>query len=180
MIDKSLKKQWLDDTQQKICWKYLKLIAITIFSFYVVFGIAGYVDYYASGKQINGNLFPLNILYGFGPNDPECFELGTCDLFGAPFDAMMKPFDAVFQGFTLVIVWGIIIGILWLRVSNPMMVAVVGVALAALFARPDPTNPSVLLGFPESAQAIGWGLLILAIGVAFYQIIVVRVHFPTN
>lgn len=162
MIDKLLKKQWLDDRQKELCLKYFKLVAITVFSFYFVMMISE------------------NKVAGFGPNDPECFELGTCDLFGAPFEAMMKPFDAVFQGFTLVIVWGIIIGILWLRVANPMMVAVVGVALAALFTRPDPTNPSVLLGFPESAQAIGWGLMILAVGVAVYQIVVVRVHFPTN
>ena len=100
---------------------------------------------------------------------------------------MIEPFDAVFEGFTLVIVWGIIIGILWLRVSNPMMVGIVGVGLAALFTRPDAaclqaggTEAACLTGFSVEAQAVGWGLLILSIVVALYQILTVRVHFPTN
>lgn len=165
---------------------YCKIIALSIMIPYVVVGTGAYIAWYI-GATDDGHLFPLNMIYAYGPNDPECFELGDCDLFAAPFDAMMEPFDAVFEEFTLVIVWGIIIGILWLRVSNPLMVGVVGVALAALFTRPDPAciaaggeEAACLTGFSLEAQAVGWGLLILAIVVAIYQILTVRVHFPTN
>jgi len=124
-----------------------------------------------------------NSVFGYGPNSPECFEVPDMDgcptFFDQPFDRMFDPFNAVFQDFTFVVVWAIIIGILWLRVSNTMMVGVIGVVLAALFTRPDPATGQ-LLGFSTEAQAVGWGLLILAIVVAIYQILTVRVHFPTN
>ncbi len=108
--------------------------------------------------------------WAFGPENPECFELGTCDLFAEPFNTMIIPFQATLGDFTLVIAWAIIIGILWIRVSNTMMVAIVGVALAALFTQ----------GFSEEAQTIGYALLAAAVAVAIYQILTVRVHFPTN
>lgn len=108
--------------------------------------------------------------WAFGPENPECFEIGDCDLFAEPFDTMIIPFQATLGEFTLVIAWAIIIGILWIRVSNTMMVAIVGVALAALFTQ----------GFSEEAQTIGYALLAAAVAVAIYQILTVRVHFPTN
>lgn len=159
MSDKSLKKLiQVAGFQKPTVVQLTRLVAVSILSLYLVGGVS--------------------LVSGYGPNDPECFELGDCDLFAAPFDAMIEPFDAVFQDFTLVVVWGIIIGILWLRVSNPMMVGIVGVGLAALFTRPDANGN--LTGFSDEAQAVGWGLLILAIVVALYQILTVRVHFPTN
>lgn len=115
--------------------------------------------------------FPnLNQVNAFGPEDPTCIELGTCDLFSAPFDTMIEPYKVSIGDLALVVIWGIIMGILWLRVSNTMMVGVIGVALAAVFTQ----------GFGEESEVIGWSLLALAIGVALYQILVVRTHFPTN
>ncbi len=144
---------------------YFNKSVITIASFIILLGYIG-----------------IDSVIAFGPNDPECFEqpdMEGCPLFfDQPFDRMFDPYNAIFQDFTFVIVWAIIIGILWLRVSNTMMVAVIGVALAALFTRPDASGN--LTGFSEEAQAVGWGLLILALIVAIYQILTVRVHFPTN
>ncbi len=109
--------------------------------------------------------------YTFGPANPEPFELGQVDdFFSDPFNEIISPFEATLGDFTLVIVWAIIIGVLWLRVSNTMMVGVIGVALAALFTQ----------GFSEDAQQIGYALLAAAIAIAIYQIITVRVNFPTN
>jgi len=109
--------------------------------------------------------------YSFGPANPEPYELGELDNFFAdPFNEIIAPFEATLGDFTLVLAWAIIIGILWLRVSNTMMVGVIGVALAALFTQ----------GFSEDAQQIGYALLGAAIAVAIYQIITVRVNFPTN
>lgn len=116
-------------------------------------------------------LFDFEMVYSFGPANPEPYELGQLDNFFAdPFNEIIAPYQATLGDFTLVIVWMIIIGILWLRVANTMMVGVIGVALAALFTQ----------GFSEDAQQIGYALLGAAIAVAIYQIITVRVNFPTN
>ena len=116
-------------------------------------------------------LFDFEIAYSFGPANPEPYELGQLDNFFAdPFNEIIAPYQATLGDFTLVIVWMIIIGVLWLRVANTMMVGVIGVALAALFTQ----------GFSEDAQQIGYALLGAAIAVAIYQIITVRVNFPTN
>lgn len=161
----SLKTKFaLDNTK---LGSYIGKSILTIFSFFILMSLIG--TFHA---------------LGYGPNNPECFEQpdqeGCPSFFDAPFDRMLDPFNAVFQDFTFVVIWAIIVGILWLRVSNTMMVAVFGVVLAALFTRPDPANPTVLTGFSTEAQAVGWGLLILAVVVAIYQILQVRVHFPTN
>lgn len=109
-----------------------------------------------------------------GPSSPECYETGDyslngdCDLFGKPLTTMAKPFETIFGDFTFVIFWGIIMGVLLLRVQHTMMVGIVGVLLAALFTQ----------GFSQQAQVIGWGLLGVAIAVALYQLITVRVHYP--
>lgn len=144
---------------------YLDKSVITVVSFLILIGIVG-----------------VDTIFAYGPNDPECFEVpdqeGCPEFFDQPFDRLFDPYNSVFQDFTYVIVWAIIIGILWLRVSNTMMVAVIGVLLAALFTRPDADGN--LTGFSEDAQVVGWGLLILAVIVALYQILTVRIHFPTN
>ena len=31
------------------------------------------------------------------PPDPKCFELGTCDVFASPLDAMLEPFFCAFS-----------------------------------------------------------------------------------
>lgn len=100
----------------------------------------------------------------------QCYELGTCDFFGHPLDTMLEPFLAVFGAYFYIIIWGLLIGILWLRVSNTMVVAVVGVVLAVL----------IQTQFSTETQTVGYALLALAIAVALYQIFTIRTHFPTN
>ena len=109
-------------------------------------------------------------IYGIGPDDPECYEIGTCNFFQHPLDVMLLPFTAVFGGFFYIIIWGLLMGILWLRVSNTMVVAIIGLALAVVF------QPQ----FQDDAKLIGYVLLGLAITVALYQIFTIRTHFPTN
>lgn len=147
--------------------KTLKKILYSLSIFYVIFGIGSIV--------VTGSPTWITNAFGFGP-DPitgegtECFERGDCNLFERPFDAMIEPYSATLGDFTLVAIWAVIMGILWLRVSNTMMVGVIGVALAALFTQ----------GFSETAQTIGYALLAIAVAIAIYQLLIVRVHFPTN
>lgn len=109
--------------------------------------------------------------YSFGPANPEPFELGNVTgFFADPFNEIISPYEATLGDFTLVIAWAIIIGVLWIRVSNTMMVGVIGVALAALFTQ----------GFSEDAQQIGYALLAAAVAVALFQLFTVRINFPTN
>lgn len=131
-------------------------------SFYLVFGLTGFA--------VTNNSSWFGSAFAFGPTDPECFELGTCNFFERPFDAMIEPYNATLGDFSLVAIWAIILGVLWLRVSNTMLVAMIGIALAALFTQ----------GFSEDAQVIGYGLLAVAITVALYQLFVVRLSYPTN
>ncbi len=114
--------------------------------------------------------FTVGSAFAYGPNDPECYEIGSCDFFQQPFDAMIAPFETVLGGFTYVVLWGIIMGILWLRVSNTMVVGIVGVALAAMFTQ----------GFDDETKIIGYALLALALGIAIYQLVIVRVHYPSS
>jgi len=99
-----------------------------------------------------------------------CYELGTCDFFLHPLDTMLEPFLHIFGAYFYIIIWGLLIGILWLRVSNTMLVAIVGVLLAVV----------IQTQFTTETQTIGYGLMALAIAVALYQIFTIRTHFPTN
>ena len=105
------------------------------------------------------------------PNKPlcSCFELGTCKLFESPLDAMLEPFFASFGGqFFLVIVWGMIIGVIWLRTSSTMITGVVGLGIASIFI------------FNEKTILVGIVLLGAAIGIVVYQLYKQRLDFPTN
>lgn len=102
------------------------------------------------------------------PPNPDCFELGTCDLFRAPLDVMIEPFVNIFGEFFFVIVWGIIIGVIWLRTNNTMLTGVVGVGVASL------------LAFNERTIVVGVILLGAAVLIIVFQLYTQRLHFPTN
>lgn len=121
-------------------------------------------------------LFPVQTGESFGISNSTCYELGTCDFFEEPFDTMLLPYQEVLGSFTYIILWAIIIGILWFRLGNTMAVGIVGVTLAVLFQ--DPFNTG--FGFSDDAQLYGYLLLFVAIGIVFFQIVVVRTQFPSN
>lgn len=100
----------------------------------------------------------------------QCYELGTCDFFAHPLDTMLEPFLAVFGAYFYIIIWGLLIGILWLRVSNTMLVGIVGLVLAGI----------MQAQFTAQTWTIGLMLLAIATTVLLYQIFTVRTHFPTN
>lgn len=142
--------------------RFLRFTLLCSLSFYLFFGMTGFTVTHTTSW--------FGSAFAFGPSDPECFELGTCNFFERPFDAMIEPYNATLGDFSLVAIWAIILGVLWLRVSNTMLVAMIGIALAALFTQ----------GFSEEAQIIGYGLLAVAITVALYQLFIVRLSYPTN
>jgi len=118
---------------------------------------------------------PMEVL-GFGPNNATCYELGTCNFFEEPFDTMILPYREVFGGFTYILLWSVIIGILWLRLGNTMVVGLLGLTLAVLFQDPF----SVGVGFSDDAQLIGYLLLGVAVAIVIFQLFTVRTQYPTN
>jgi len=107
-----------------------------------------------------------------GPSNPSCTELGTCDLFHHPLDAMLQPWVDVFGPITYVLIWGIILGILWLRTHNTLMVASVGIVIAGFFTIQglNTINPQILI--------VGLTLVGVSIGVVIYQLVFSRLAYP--
>lgn len=117
-------------------------------------------------------LFSTSNASALGPDDPSCYEKGDCPFFQEPFDTMIIPFSVTFGDFTFVVIWGLIIGIIWLRTSHTMLTAVVGISLAVLFTEGG--------GFSDDAKTIGYSLVAFATAILLYQLLVVRLSFPTN
>jgi len=126
--------------------------------------------------DVSAQIPVLNVTAGIdAPPNPKCFELGTCDVFASPLDAMLEPFFAAFSfggddtgQFFLIVIWGLIIGVIWLRTSSTMMTGVIGIGIATLFT------------FSEKTVFVGITLLILAIGIVIYQLYKQRLDFPSN
>ena len=111
------------------------------------------------------------ISYNQGPAAPSCLERGDCSFFDAPFDEMLRPFTSTWGDYIYPAVWGLIIFVIWSRVENPFIPAIIGVALAAFI------STSLI---SDEGRLIGYALLAMAIGIAVFQLITVKIHYPTN
>lgn len=87
---------------------------------------------------------------------------------------MIIPFDAVFGGLSLVIFWGLILSIVWLRTHNPMITGLIGVAMSGSYI----AGQGMIT--PEINQALGIGgvLLIFSLAISVYQVISSRIYSP--
>jgi len=106
-----------------------------------------------------------------------CWEQGNCKFTSDPLGTMLLPYDAVFSGLAMVIFWAFIIGILWLRTESPQIVGMVGIAMSASYMGFLETTTGSTIGSPEfeTARVIGITLLVISIGIAFYQMIISRI-----
>ena len=95
-----------------------------------------------------------------------CFETydTMCNVFNEPFTAVLKPFDAILgsgiEGLTIAVIWGIILGVLWLKTENLMLCSIVGIVIAT----------SVTGIYPE-AQGIGYLLIGVSLGIVIFQLV---------
>tara|TARA_R110002167_G_C12344463_1_gene621531 strand:+ start:115 stop:558 length:444 start_codon:yes stop_codon:yes gene_type:complete len=104
-----------------------------------------------------------------------CWEQGNCKFTSDPLGTMLLPYDAVFSGLAMVIFWAMIIGLLWLRTESPQLVGMVGIAMSASYmAYIESTGGDFTPEF-ETARVIGVTLLVISIGIAFYQMIIGRI-----
>jgi len=95
----------------------------------------------------------------FGDACFETFET-MCGVFENPFSAVMMPFQNVLGDLTLVIVWGAILGILWLKTENLALCSIVGILIS-----------STVTGLYEPAQGIGLLLVGVSVGILVFQLI---------
>jgi hypothetical protein len=104
-----------------------------------------------------------------------CWEKGTCDFTADPFGVMMLPFERIFGGLTIVIMWGLLVSILWLRTQNPMLIGVVGIAMTAGYMTVAPEAPSNEF---DGARLIGGALFAVSLGISIYHLINTRLFQP--
>jgi len=108
----------------------------------------------------------------------ECWELGTCPFTSIdgtikPLESWLLPFDYIFGGLTLLVFWGLVIGMLWLRTQNPQLVGIVGIAMSAAYLA-NIYGTSTVPGEVQSGFIMGGFLLLISTGIGFYQIILSR------
>ena len=106
-----------------------------------------------------------SIEFGRTCND---WELGETAFTKNPLGTMLQPFDHIFQGMSIVIFWGLLVGILWLRTENPMLVGLIGVTMVSSYSYAvDPTLKSPEF---ETARFVGVVLLVISVGISLYQL----------
>lgn len=109
-----------------------------------------------------------------------CFEVlpdsnGTNDLCGLASGNLTKvflssnqPLEQLQPGFSLVILWGGILGIIWLKTERIDILGVVGIMVAG-----------TITGLSPNAIGIGFGLLLVSGGILLFQVIRQRVTIFT-
>ena len=104
-----------------------------------------------------------------------CWEVGQCSFAQDPLTVMLTPFDYIFAGLSIVIFWGLIVSILWLRTQNPMLIGVIGVAMTAAYMTRAPAAPSNEF---DGARIIGGTLFAVSVGIAIYHLVNSKLHAP--
>ena len=111
---------------------------------------------------------------------PMCWETGVCPFADDPLGTFMQPFDVVFVGFSLVVFWGLLVGILWLRTHNTMLVSVIGIAMtSAYMATPEFLAGGYTAEF-EQARMVGSILIFVSVAFVIYQTFIHRPHMQPS
>ena len=114
-------------------------------------------------------LFSMPLAFAFDRpalcyEDPE----DMCGLLnGTPqdfFSAILSPLDAQVAGYGLMIMWGGIMAMIWFKTENIMLMAIVGLIVAA-----------TITGMSDQAKGIGMYLVAISIGILLFQMIRQRV-----
>jgi hypothetical protein len=122
-----------------------------------------------------GGIFKTFDSQEIGPNNPSCVELGSCtSIWADPLGTMMIPWTQLFGPITFPMIWGIILGIIWLRTHNTLLVGSVGIVIAGFL------TVSALNAANPQIWYIGLSLIALSITVVLYQLIFVRQAYPTS
>jgi len=139
------------------------------------------------GGLLIGLLFIPTMAYGQGTGlntieecseklgkECQCWEVGSCNFASDPLGTMQMPFDSIFGGLSLVILWSLVLGIIWLRTQNPMLCGLLGVAMTGAYLATGDTPTAEF----KQAQAIGVALFLTSVGISLYHLINSRLHAP--
>jgi hypothetical protein len=110
--------------------------------------------------------------------NPTCIERGNCAFTSDPLGTMLLPFDMIFGGLSIVIFWGLVVGILWLRTENPALVGLVGIAMSGAYLAKLFEDGITAPAEWDSARVIGGTLFAFSLGISIYQIINSKLHAP--
>jgi hypothetical protein len=80
------------------------------------------------------------------------------------FGGIMDPLETQVGQFALVILWGGLMGVVWLKTENIMLLAITGLMVSA-----------TITGLSETAQGIGMLMLGISVGILLFQLIRQRV-----
>lgn len=99
--------------------------------------------------------------------DPQyCFE-DSSDLCGLSsgdpttvFAGILDPLETQVPGFSMIILWGGIMAIIWFKTENIMLLGIIGVFVSA-----------TITGISSTAQGIGLALFGVSIGILIFQMV---------
>lgn len=97
------------------------------------------------------------------PPGAQCWENMTCgpsQLIHDPFHHVLDPIDAYLHPYTVVAIWGALLGVVWFSSQSPLLVAALGIIVA-----------TTAVGLNQTAIGIGMMLASVAIGVVLYQVV---------
>ncbi len=102
--------------------------------------------------------------------DNTCYLDATCDIANQPFESFLAPVSHAFTtsingvtlDFSIFVIWGIVLGIIWFRTHSTSITGIIGIFLVIILQQ-------VL---PETAVNIGYLLLAISIGVMLYQLVI--------
>lgn len=126
-------------------------------------------------------VFPLMVLLlvlipnHFAVSEIYCFEYlpgenvtAGCGLYSGNitqvFEAPNQPLEAVVPGFSLVILWGLFLGVIWFKTERIDILGVTGLVVAG-----------TAVGFSHNAIGIGVFLLFVSLGLLAFQVFRQRV-----
>lgn len=92
----------------------------------------------------------------------DCFD---GDIFNV-INRGLIPLEAVVPGYSLVIVWGGILGILWFKTQNVMLIGIVGVIVSSTFT----------VTFLPAALGVGLLLFGVSLGIMLFQLLRQRIN----
>lgn len=114
-------------------------------------------------------LIPLGFTPAFAQQQ-FCFE-DTSDMCGLisnnpaeVFGGIQEPLNTQFEGLFMIIFWGGLMGIVWFKTENIMLLGIVGVLVSA-----------TVTGLSDTAQGIGMLLLSISIGILIFQLVRQRI-----
>ena len=111
-------------------------------------------------------IIAISVMPAYAQRPTLCFENpdDMCGLLsGNPadvFGALLTPLDSQIEGFALVILWGGILGAIWFKTENIMLMGVAGVLISA-----------TITGLDSDALGIGMLMLGVSFGILIFQLI---------